>query len=92
VRILMPRLSLLPGRYHLTIFATVNGIIVDWVKNAGVFDVEGGDYFGSGRLPSQGEGLFLIDHTFEYEKATTTDLPRPRIDEPAAHSQGLGIT
>jgi lipopolysaccharide transport system ATP-binding protein len=86
LRVRIPRLGLLPGRYNFTIFATVNGIIVDWVKNAGVFDVEGGDYFGSGKLPSQGEGLFVIDHSFEYDKSTTTDLSRPQIDEPVANS------
>ena len=82
----MPRLGLLPGRYRLTIFATVNNVIVDWVKNAGVFDVEGGDYFGTGRLPLEGEGLFVIDHAFQYERATPkADSASPRIDQPVTH-------
>ena len=67
VRVLMPKLCLLHGRYHFTIFATVNGIIADWVKNAGSFDVEGGDYFGTGQLPPDGQGLFVMDHAFQYE-------------------------
>jgi lipopolysaccharide transport system ATP-binding protein len=79
VRVLIPRLELLPGRYHLTLFATVNGIIVDWVRNAGQFDVEGGDYFGTGKLPSEGEALFVTSHSFQYEPAA------PRIDSPGAH-------
>lgn len=83
VRVLIPRLGLLPGRYHLTIFATVKTVIVDWVKNAGVFDVESGDYFGTGQLPLQGEGLFVVDHTFRYEKSTpNVDSVRPRIEQP----------
>jgi lipopolysaccharide transport system ATP-binding protein len=81
----VPRLGLLPGRYHLTIFATVNSVIVDWVKNAGLFDVESGDYFGTGQLPLQGEGLFVIDHSFQYEKAPPVDPAQTRIDQPVAH-------
>jgi len=87
VRVLMPRLGLLPGRYHLTIFATVNGVIVDWVKNAGMFDVEAGDYFGAGKLPSEKEGLFVIDHDFQYEQAMPVfDSAEASIDQPSAHS------
>ena len=87
VRVLVPRLGLLPGRYHLTVFATVNSVIVDWVKNAGMFDVEAGDYFGAGRLPSEKEGLFVIDHDFQYEQATPVfDSAGASIDQPSAHS------
>jgi len=87
VRALVPRLGLLPGRYHLTIFATVNSVIVDWVKNAGMFDVEAGDYFGAGKLPSEKEGLFVIDHDFQYEQATPMfDSGGASIDQPSAQS------
>lgn len=74
VRISMPRLCLLPRRYSFTIFATVNGIIADWIKNAGSFDVEGGDYFGTGQLPSPGQGLFVTEHTFQYEQSPPVGL------------------
>lgn len=88
LRIVLKRLGLLPGRYHLTIFATANGVIVDWVKNAAVFDVEAGDYFGSGRLPSAGEALFVVDHTFEYEKTgpSFNSMNESPLDEPVSHS------
>jgi len=82
VRVLMPKLCLLPGQYHFTIFSTVNGTIVDWVKNAGTFDVEGGDYFGTGQLPSQGDGLFAISHAFQYEKLAPNMNPvRPHVEQ-----------
>ena len=71
VRVLMPRLCLLPGRYQLTIFATVNGAVVDWVKGAATFDVEGGDYFGTGQLPPAGQGMFVMSHSFEYQKSVS---------------------
>jgi lipopolysaccharide transport system ATP-binding protein len=64
VRVIVPRMALTPGRYRLTIYATVNGIIADWIKNAAVFDVEAGDYYGTGRLPPQGQGVFVLDHQF----------------------------
>jgi lipopolysaccharide transport system ATP-binding protein len=64
VRISIPKLALMPGRYRLTVYSTVNGVIADWVKNAATFDVEAGDYYGTGRLPPHGQGLFLLDHDF----------------------------
>jgi lipopolysaccharide transport system ATP-binding protein len=64
VRVLLPKLGLVPGRYRLTVYATVSGVIVDWIKNAAVFDVEAGDYYGSGQLPPQGQAMFLLDHQF----------------------------
>jgi lipopolysaccharide transport system ATP-binding protein len=64
VRVVIPRMSLIPGRYRLTIYATINGIIADWIKNAAVFDVEAGDYYGTGQLPPQGQGMFVLDHRF----------------------------
>jgi lipopolysaccharide transport system ATP-binding protein len=67
-RVLIPKLCLLPGRYHFSIFATVNGTLADWVRNAGTFDVEGGDYFGTGQLPPNGKGVFVMNHSFQYEK------------------------
>jgi lipopolysaccharide transport system ATP-binding protein len=64
VRVLLPKLGLVPGRYRLTVYATVNGVIGDWIKDAAVFDVEAGDYYGSGQLPPQGQAMFLLDHQF----------------------------
>ena len=67
IQVVIPKLSLLPGRYHFTIFATVNGVIADWIKDAASFDVEGGDFFGSGQLPPQGQGIFITPHSFQLE-------------------------
>jgi hypothetical protein len=35
-----------------------------WIKNAAIFDVESGDYYGIGQLPPHDEGMFLLDHRF----------------------------
>ena len=64
VRVVIPKLQLIPGRYRLRIFSAINGIIADWIRNAAVFDVELGDFYGTGLLPTYNEGMFLFDHRF----------------------------
>ena len=64
IRVVISKMRLVPGRYRLTTYAAVNGDVVDWVKNAAAFDVEAGDYYGTGQLTTQGQGLFLLDHHF----------------------------
>jgi lipopolysaccharide transport system ATP-binding protein len=70
----IPRLGLTPARYSLTLFASANGEVCDWLVNAGSFDVAGGDYYGTGNLPTgPGQGLFLMDHSFELFKRLSAD-------------------
>jgi lipopolysaccharide transport system ATP-binding protein len=83
VRVVIPKMALIPGRYRLTIYATVNGIIADWIKNAAIFDVEAGDYYGTGQLPPHGQGMFVLDHRFvvsnlrtEFESAGAASFRR----------------
>src|SRR5262249_41917550 len=64
VRVVIPRLSLLPGRYQLTLHAMHNGNVTDWIRNATAFYVEEGDYFGTGHLPARGQGIFALEHRF----------------------------
>lgn len=56
----IPQLPLVPGRYYLTLFATSNFAIADWIQNGGSFDVEYGDFFGTGRSVPEGQGSLLI--------------------------------
>jgi lipopolysaccharide transport system ATP-binding protein len=63
------RVPLLPGRYGLTLFFAVNDETVDWIQHAGTFDVEPGDYFGTGKLFGD-QGHFVMDHRF-----SVTELP-----------------
>jgi lipopolysaccharide transport system ATP-binding protein len=60
----LDKLPLTPGRYGFAIFSTVNGIVSDWISNAGFFEVEGGDFYGTGKLPPTVQGNFLLDYTF----------------------------
>ncbi|MDQ3473778.1 MAG: ABC transporter ATP-binding protein [Acidobacteriota bacterium] len=57
-------LPLIAGRYVFTIFAECNGSLADWVKDAGWFDVDAGNYYNSGKLPQEGQGDFLVRHRF----------------------------
>ncbi len=61
----IPRLPLEAGTYRITVYSEVNGDIADWVMHAAVMDVEPGDYFGTGRGNNEGQGHFLVAHTWE---------------------------
>ncbi|MBI5865096.1 MAG: Wzt carbohydrate-binding domain-containing protein, partial [Planctomycetes bacterium] len=67
VRIHLPRLALLPGRYSYTLFCEAGGGIADWVQNAGAVDVEAGDFFRSGKLPPS--GLVCLECSFDSQEA-----------------------
>ena len=71
VEIVIPRMTLAPGRYGYTLYCTINGEIADWIKNAGTFDVEPGDFFGTGQMPETGQGWFVMDHRFELHAPIT---------------------
>jgi hypothetical protein len=43
----------------------VGGILEDFVRDAGNLSVVEGDFFGTGRLPAQQVGDFLVDHSWE---------------------------
>jgi lipopolysaccharide transport system ATP-binding protein len=66
IEIQLKRIPLRRGTYTFTIYSTANGEITDWIQNAGTFNVESGDFYMTGRLPSEGQGSFLVDHSFEY--------------------------
>lgn len=58
---IIPRLPLNSGTYYYNVSAHSLGGLEDWVERAGVFDVEAGDYFGTGRCPDKGR-LIHMDH------------------------------
>lgn len=65
IEVHIPRLPLMPGTYGFTIYSTLNGVVSDWIKNAGFFEVEAGDFFCTGRLPLENQGHVLIEHHFQ---------------------------
>lgn len=62
------RLPLLPGRYRINIVAQCGPENLDHIEDAAQFDVIGGDYFGTGRLPDR--GLIVIDHQWQASTAS----------------------
>jgi lipopolysaccharide transport system ATP-binding protein len=76
LRVVIPKMALMPGRYQIWIYSTVNGVIADWIKNAGIFNVESGDYYGTGRLPTYSEVMVLLDHRFVVSEEHPAELER----------------
>ncbi len=64
----IPRFPLSPGRYYLNLFCEVNGILADWVTQAVFLTVEGGDFYGTGRLPPASHGGLLLSHEWSVEE------------------------
>lgn len=60
-------LALMPGTYYFNSFVTVNKDIADWVLEAGSFNVDFGDFYGTGQLPPDGQGNFLLKHKWSVE-------------------------
>jgi len=56
----IPRFPLRAGRYFGNLHCTVNGQVADWVEEAFVVDAIDGDFFGTGKLVSQGK--FVAKH------------------------------
>lgn len=58
----IPKLPLVPGRYRITTFLTSGGIEEDYVEGAAMFTVEGGDFFGSGKISLHSP--VILDHSW----------------------------
>ena len=78
----MERAALLPGRYTMNVYCTVNGAIADWVTDAAIIDVDEGDYFGSGRLPPPGYGSTTVEHSWDVEAQAIEGSPRRGSRQP----------
>ena len=61
----LPTIPLVAGRYTITTFVSVKGVIADWIQDAVVIDIDDGDFFGTGRTYSATEGQFYIPHAIE---------------------------
>ena len=59
--------NLVPGRYSMNVYCTVNGEVADWVVDAVTFDVGEGDFYGTGRLPPHGYGNVLVPYQWSVE-------------------------
>jgi lipopolysaccharide transport system ATP-binding protein len=64
----LPKLPLNAGIYGFNVCIRMNGFISYWIKEAALFEVVHGDFFGTGKLPDPGQGAFLIDQKWELSK------------------------
>lgn len=65
------RLPLPPGQYTFTLYFAIDGSAADWIQHAGTFNVDPGDYFGTGKQhPNQGH--VFVDHRFSIARTATT--------------------
>lgn len=60
----IPRLPLSAGSYKANVYVAVNGVVADWIVDAASFDVERGDFFGTGRMPIPSHERFLVPHSW----------------------------
>jgi lipopolysaccharide transport system ATP-binding protein len=56
------KLPLAPGTYSLGLTAWISGDLADAIDAASSMEVHPGDYYGSGKLPPQGQGSWLMDY------------------------------
>ena len=56
------KLPLSSGRYIFNLAAYNGSEILDWIKGAGSFEVENGDFYGSGILPAIGKQGVFVDY------------------------------
>lgn len=64
IEIEIKEIPLSKGSYSVTLFATVGGDVADWIRSAGSFYVEEGDFFHTGKVPLEGQGVFYMKHSF----------------------------
>lgn len=73
-RCVIPKFPLGPGQYSLSIYATVNGIVADWVQDAKALSVYDGDYYGTGKTPPSSHNRFYAQHYWSNEDISGTML------------------
>jgi lipopolysaccharide transport system ATP-binding protein len=74
VRLRLPRCPLPAGQFFVTLFAHVAGDVADWVSEAAQLTVAPGDFYGTGRLPSESHTTVLVDQEWSVvEEAAPED-------------------
>jgi lipopolysaccharide transport system ATP-binding protein len=77
IGIRIPKFQVVPGRYTMTLYSTVRDDLADWIRGAIAFEVQAGDYYGTGRLPPADFGQFLPDYAFYDIPATSVQNDGP---------------
>jgi lipopolysaccharide transport system ATP-binding protein len=64
IRCFVPSIPIAPGLYTIDLYCEVNGILADWIHGAGTFEIVERDVFGSGHLPTPGQGRLVLPNTW----------------------------
>jgi lipopolysaccharide transport system ATP-binding protein len=70
----IPRLPLSAGHYTVSVYCEVDGKVADWVQHAAVLEIIEGDFFGTGRVPSESHGSFYVDHRWTSSSAASAPI------------------
>jgi lipopolysaccharide transport system ATP-binding protein len=89
IGIRIPKFQVVPGRYTMTLYSTVRDDLADWIRGAITFEVQPGDYYGTGRLPAADQGQFLPDYTFC--EMSGSSMGCHDANEPALHDETARI-
>ena len=76
VRCCLPEVPLNSGSYNYSIAGRINGEIEDFILDAGTFNIEQGDFFGTGKLPSRQHGDFLFRQEWSLDESNQNDMPK----------------
>ena len=77
----LPHLPLRPGSYPITLYLDKGGgEIIDRVDNQIDFTVLPSDFYGTGQLPSESQGAFMVPHEWRVERES------PRLTEASEFS------
>ncbi len=65
----IPNFPLSPGRYRFKLWCQSSRSTADLIENAGMLQVEAGDFFGTGNLPTKNaEGVVMVPHHWNLVK------------------------
>jgi lipopolysaccharide transport system ATP-binding protein len=78
VECIIPRLPFNCGSYCYGVFARSQGGLEDGIRHAGNFEVAGGDFFHTGKLPDK-DWMFLADHRWKLLDNCDFQSPEPPI-------------
>ena len=83
VRCTVQELPLRPGKYLLTLYVDQAGELLDNVEGQIELEVLPSDYFGTGSLPSETQGPFLVRHRWQLEAEASEAGGRRLVGERA---------
>jgi lipopolysaccharide transport system ATP-binding protein len=80
----IPKLPLGPGQYTINLYLAVNGLETDAIYDARMLTVEGGDFFGTGKVGRFDAGSFLVEH-FWWGPGAESRGARTNSSAPSGH-------